>query len=187
MTLYLSGQYSFRGEPPLDRDLPQPAEAECKFKIPESNWAKEITRCGFASILLFELELPDTDAPDDLQDAVTNLREAKSDIDSGKYSDAVYRSRKALESCHKALDEEAAIDRAKSEYKGEIDGEGRNDMSLTKRELLAGDVARHFMNQAPHPDETGQHVPHNRRQATLALRLAEAFLSSAIGRYRNSE
>lgn len=187
MSLYLSGNYSFRNPPSDDINPSSPAEVKSVFTIPWSDWAKQIDRCGFSDLMLFELEIPDSDAPDKLQDAVGSLRKAKSDIDKGEFSDAAYRSRKVLESCREALGDMPDLDRAKSEYRGKTDGAGREDMSLTSRELLAADVAKHFMDQAPHPDGSGQRVQYNRRQATLALRLAEAFLTSAIGRYGESE
>lgn len=120
------------------------------------------------------IRLPTGDG--ELETAVSLVKHAREEIDSGNYDGAVQQCRRAIESVEKALNLGAEIQLAMDAYckAGE-----RRKMTKRARSLAVYEAVLHYAHLAHHVDEDGRTFDYGRRDATFMLALASAVVANA--------
>jgi hypothetical protein len=154
-----------------------PAHDDIHYHVTLSDWARVLRELDYDDILVVGVVLPQVGPDSKVLQAVTLIRQAHGDLHFGRYDAVVNRCRHALDSIHIALGEKDAVNVAVEKFKNQ-----RRMMTKLERELLIGEVARHYTQLAHHVDGQGEPEWYSRSDALFLLGFAAAAVCSAVNR-----
>jgi hypothetical protein len=160
---------------------PWPMNDSFTYSANLSTWAKVLADLGGDEILLFGIPLPASGAAHPMRAAVDRIKKAHRALLSGHYDSVVSDCRLAIESAQSISGDDAAAEKLFKALRLDPSN-AHKKMSKREREVLIGQVARHYAHLAHHVDEQGQPEFYSRDDALMLLSIATAVVSAATRR-----
>lgn len=149
--------------------------ANLQKTVAQSEWIKELDRCGYTKLQLLEIPVFDAALIDREGSLKPHFDTALNHLNRGHFSDVVAACRKILEALDLLTEDKAARVAAQKAFAA-----AQTEMSATQRSAYVRGALWHYAQLAHHADVSDEHSQYSRADALWALTTTAATVRHAL-------
>jgi hypothetical protein len=161
----------------------QPGFDKLGFEANVSEWSRVLQQLGYLECLLVSLELPIA-VPEELRNALAQLRAAHQDLIAGRYDSCIGRCRIAMDALEAVVGYGSAVADVRQAFASKNE---REAMAKRARADLVRLAVRHYTHLAHHVDDNGAPESFSRQDALFILSATAGAVWDATAELRKRD